>query len=192
MRLKNERRTERNKLVFPKGRSERVSRMLAGALVLLISASCGYRLGLHPGNSAAFFESIAVPLFSNESQEPRLENLLTEAFRDRLVSVSGVRLCSSGEADALLKGTIRTVEISPLAVNKDFLAMEYRIRLDLSVSLERSRDGKLLWRVEKVEDEARFYASSDALLFRDNREEALTRLARTLAQRVVDQLLLEF
>ena len=121
-----------------------------------------------------------------------MENILTEAFRDRLLSVSGARLCSSGEADALLKGTVRSVEISPVAVNKDFLAMEYRIHLDLSVSLERQRDGKILWRLEKVEDETRFHASSDALLFKDNREEALTRLSQTLSQRIVDQILLDF
>lgn len=166
--------------------------IFVGAAVLLLPASCGYRLGLPSGNSSVPFQTIAVPLFSNESQEPRVENILTEAFRDRLLSVSGVRLCSFGEADALLKGTVRSVEISPVAVNKDFLAMEYRIHLDLSVSLERQRDGKILWRLEKVEDETRFHASSDALLFKDNREEALTRLSQSLSQRIVDQILLDF
>ena len=135
---------------------------------------------------------LTVPLFQNQSQEPRLENLLTEAFRDRIQALPCVSLCSRKQADALLKGKILSVESSTVAVNEDFFAMEYRIRVVVAVSLVRTADGKVLWRDDSLQEEGSFYASSDALLLKDNREEALTDLAGRMSERAVDRLLLGF
>ncbi len=159
---------------------------------LLAVVACGYRLGGGPCESTAAARNIAVPLFENQSQEPRLENLLTEAFRERIQAHACVSLCSPGQADALLKGKILSVESHTMAVNEDFFAMEYRMRVVMAVSLVRSEDGEVLWRDDSLQEEVSFYASSDALLFNDNREEALMDLAGRISERAVDRLLLGF
>lgn len=161
-----------------------------GLLATLVA--CGYRLGAHSYESHVTARNIAVPLFENLSHEPRLENLMTEAFRDRIQALPSVSLCSREQADALLKGKILSAELYRVAVNRDFFAMEYRMRVVLAVSLERLQDGEVLWRNDGLEEEVAFYASSDALLFNDNREEALMELSRRMSERAVDRLLLGF
>jgi hypothetical protein len=161
-------------------------------LSLLAAAGCGYRLGASPCESPAAASRIAVPLFENRSQEPRIENLLTEAFRDRIQALPCVSLSSGKEADALLKGRILSVETYTLAVEERFFAMQYRMRVVMAVSLERSEDGEVLWQDDRLEEEVSFYASSDALLFKDNREEALLALSSRISQRAVDRIVFGF
>ncbi len=165
--------------------------LLAGAS-LLLAAACGYSLGVPPSESGRLAGSVAVPLFKNQSQEPRLENLFTEAFRDRIQALPSVTLRTGRGADADLQGKILSVETYTVAVNEDFFAMEYRMRVVMALSLVRSGDGEVLWRDDQVQEEVSFYASSDPLLFKDNREEAMIRLSRTMAERAVDRCLLGF
>jgi len=174
-----------------KGRPPRTVVVLAG-MSLLVAVACGYHLGSHSCESDVIAKHIAIPLFQNLSQEPRLENLLTEAFRDRIQALPCVSLCSPNQADALLKGKILSVESNTVAVDRAFFTMEYRMRVVMAVSLVRSRDGEVLWRDGSLQEEVSFYASSDPLLFEDNREEALMDLSSRMSERAVDRILLGF
>lgn len=161
-------------------------------LFLLSTSACGYRLGAHPCESPVAAKSIAIPLFENDSFEPRLENLFTMAFRERIKAMPCLSLGSGEEADALLKGRIVSVDSYPVAVNEDFFATEYRMHVVLALCLERCGDGEVLWREDRLEEEVSFYATSDPLLLKDNREEALMRLSSRISERAVDRLLLGF
>ena len=135
---------------------------------------------------------MAVPLFQNRSYTPRAEDFFTQAFRERLQFLPCYRLTGEDRSGAVLRGTVQSVESYPVAVDSQFLALEYGLRVVVSLSLESRPDGRVLWQAERVEDEVRFYASSDPLLFQDNRREALKRLAWRLADRLLDQLSLGF
>lgn len=151
---------------------------------------CGYHLGPTPEAGALPFRTVGVPLFRNDTQEPRIENELTSAFRGRLLEVPDVRLAPEQEADAVLKGRVSAVQVLPEAVNENFLAMEYRIEVTVSLVLEERAGGRVLARLDSLREDTRFYASSDALLAQDNRKEAILRLARNLAVRAWDAILL--
>ena len=172
-----------------KGNPPRTVVALAG-MSLLVVVACGYHLGVNSCESDVMAKNIAIPLFQNLSHEPRLENLLTEAFRDRIQALPCVSLCSREQADAMLKGKILSVESYMVAVDEEFFAMEYKIRVVMAVSLVRTEDGEVLWRDDSLQEEMSFYASSDALLFKDNREEALMDLASRISERAVDRILL--
>ncbi len=166
-----------------------VSLWLVGSLAAGCPA-CGYRLGPTPEARELPFRTVSVPLFPNDTQEPRIENHMTAAFRCRLLEVPAVRLVPVEEADAILRGRVSEVRVSPVAVNKDFFAMEYRIEVTLSLLLEERQGGRILARLDSLWEEARFYASSDALLAQDNRNEAILRLSRNMAARAWDAILL--
>lgn len=159
---------------------------------ILAAAACGYRMGAYPCESPVATKSIAIPLFQNRSLEPRLENVLTMAFRGRIQEMPCVTLCSHKEADALLKGTILSVDSHTAAVNEQFFAMEYRMRVVIAVSLVRRADGEVLWQDDRLEEEVSFYATSDPLLFKDNRDEALAKLSHRMSEKAVDRLMLGF
>ena len=91
-----------------------------------------------------------------------------------------------------MKGKILSVESNTVAVDEEFFALEYRMRVVMAVSLVRSEDGEVLWRDDSLQEEVSFYASSDPLLFKDNREEALMDLASRMSERAVDRILLGF
>jgi len=154
--------------------------------------ACGYRLAPTPESRSLPFRAVSVPLFRNDTQEPRIENDLTAAFRSRLLQIPAVRLAPVEEADAVLRGRITAVQVTPVAVSERFFAMEYRIEVTLSLLLEEREGGKILARLDSLREEARFYASSDALLAQDNRNEAILRLSRSLAARAWDAILLGF
>jgi len=164
---------------------------LIGCALALVA--CGYRMGGIPcEESLQPIRKVEIPLFGNHSLEPRAENVFTEAFREQIQDLPCFSLTSPGEAEALLKGTILSISTYPVAVNQDFLAVEYGMRAALSVSLVRNRDGKLLWRSPKIEEEVRFHALADSQVFQDNNREALTKLSWMMASRVLDQLSLGF
>ena len=179
-------------MVFRSGRNPPRALVCVAGIGLLTAVACGYRLGEHPCQSPVAAKNINVPLFENLSFEPRLENLMTVAFRERIQALPCVTLCSPQEADAVLKGRIVSVDEYTAAVNESFFAMEYRMRVVMAVSLERNGDGEILWRDDSLEEEVSFYASSDPLLQKDNREEALMQLSSRLSERAVDRLLLGF
>ena len=160
---------------------------------VLVLAACGYRMGGMPCEEAMQpVRNIAVPLFGNRSLVPRAENVFTEAFREQIQDLPCFSLSSGGEADGLLKGTILSINTYTVAVNQDFLAVEYGMRAILSVSLVQRSDGKVLWRSSKVEEEVKFHAVADAQIFQDNHREALVKLSWKMAERVLDQLSLGF
>lgn len=179
-------------MVFRSGSNAPRAVVCLAGISILAACACGYRLGEHPCGSPIAAKNINVPLFQNLSFEPRLENLMTTAFRQRIQALPCVTLCSPGEADAILKGRIVSVDQYTAAVNESFFAMEYRMRVVMALSLERNGDGEVLWRDESLEEEVSFYASSDPLLQKDNREEALMKLSNRLSERAVDRLLLGF
>ena len=162
------------------------------ALCLLLVPACGYRLGGHSCESSAGARNVAVPLFQNRSLLPRAENLFTEAFRDRIQFLPCYRLRQADSAEVLLKGTLLSLDTYQIAVDREFLILEYGMRVVLTVTLEKRTDGEVLWRAERVQDEIRFYASSDPLLNQENTREALQRLAWKMSERVLDKLALGF
>ena len=84
------------------------------------------------------------------------------------------------------------MEVYTVAVDQEFLVVEYGLRAGIDVRLERRDDGRVLWRADRLMDEVRFYANSDPVMTQANREEALVKVAHKLAVRVMDQLLLGF
>jgi len=169
---------------------------VALAACLLCLGACGYRLGGVPCDADFPARSVAVPLFRNDSFEPLAEDVFTVAFREQVEDLPCVVLRPVRDAEAVLRGTVERVEVYPVAVDRDFLVLEYGMRVTLRLSLVARDDGPVLWESGALLDEARYYASqepaepSDPMLLQANRREALILLARKMAQRAMDRLLL--
>ncbi len=162
------------------------------ALAVFAGTACGYRLGARPCRSLMSVQTVEIPLFENLTLEPRVENTFTSAFRRRLQTSPCLSLRAGPQAEAILKGKILTLESNIVAVDQEFLSMEYSLRIELSLSLLSNKEGKIIWSAEKIKDEIRFYASSGPLLYKDNREEALMKLSQKMAERVLDQMIFEY
>ena len=179
------------------GLSRRVGWMLLAAVMVSLNG-CGYRMGEGPCHAFVKVRTVAVPLFQNLSHEPFAEDVFTRAFRGDVRSLPCVSLARGERAEAVLRGTVLSVDSYPVGVDRSFRVLEYGMRAAVSLSLETSESGEILWETGRLEEEVRFYATraggdpSDPMLLQENRRDALIRLAQRMSRRAMDGLLLGY
>lgn len=123
------------------------------ALLLLFTLplfSCaGYQLGGAKPPSLAGVKTIAVPMFSNGTQEPRAEALATTAVTDALVMDGTYRISDRNHADAVLEGTLASIQYSTLRSS----------RLDSLLAEELSNEVSIIWTLRDAKDPTKILAS---------------------------------
>ena len=86
-------------------------------LVLLLCLSgCGYHLGEIKPTPMRRVTTIAVPAFKNETLIPRIEAQTADAVAKQFQQDGTYRIDSSDRADAIVEGTISSVERQPMRV----------------------------------------------------------------------------
>ena len=94
-------------------------RMKKSALLLtllLTLSGCGYHLGEIKPTPMRRVTTIAVPAFKNDTLLPRLEAQTADAVAKQFQQDGTYRIESSDQADAILEGTIVSVERQPMRV----------------------------------------------------------------------------
>lgn len=91
----------------------RVKSIFALSLGLLLSTvaltSCGYQAGVSRPTKLASVKKLAVPTFTNDTLEPRLEVLVTNAVIKKLQMNGVYEIVPVAEADAVLYGRIKDI-----------------------------------------------------------------------------------
>jgi outer membrane lipopolysaccharide assembly protein LptE/RlpB len=86
-------------------------------LTLVLSLSgCGYHLGEIKPTPMRRVTTIAIPAFKNETLLPRLEAQTADAVAKQFQQDGTYRIESSDQADAILEGTIVSVDRQPMRV----------------------------------------------------------------------------
>ena len=123
------------------------------AILLLITlqlVSCaGYKLGGVKPPSLAKVEFIAVPMFSNGTQETRAEALATTAVTDAFVLDGTYRVVDRDGADAVLEGSLASIKYSPLRSS----------RLDSLIAEELTNEVSIVWTLRDAKDPTKVLAS---------------------------------
>lgn len=118
--------------------------------VCLFFASCaGYQLGGAKPTSLAGVNSIAVPMFSNDTQHPRAEALATSAVANAIVTDGTYRITDVASADAVLTGKISSIKYSTIRGT----------RFDTLRPEELSNKVTLTWKLCDAKDPTRVLAS---------------------------------
>ena len=174
----------------------RLARIGAVAISLLLClgvAGCGYHLypggdnvGTQSGKMSNDIKKVFVAVFTNNTPEANIETGLRNAFIDQFIKGRRFKIVSAeGLADAVLKGDIKNLVVSPLAYRGDSnLAVEKRITVTLSLTLEAKGSPTVLWR------EANYTQWGDYALDGTNfsagqasQKNALSKLANDVAER---------
>ncbi len=146
------------------------------AVLCLCAAACGYRFTAGPGGLPQGIRTLQAPVFANQSSEPNLEAVFTQAFREQLV-----RRGAAGGADAegRVDGKVLSVGSSATLVGTN--------QVSVQVLLTLSRDGQVLASTQ-VGDSEEYLRASDPALTEANRQAALRRLAETLMREGYERL----
>lgn len=116
-------------------------------LASLILSGCGYTFQGSGSVLPVDVKSVYVEAVQNESSEPGLSRILTDALRDRFDRFGTVTVVDSpNQADALLSTRVKSVDRDTLtSTSATDAALQTRIKVSLASELKRS-GGEILWR----------------------------------------------
>ncbi len=157
--------------------------LLAGLVGWL---GCGYHLVRHR-DAPSQGQRVAIETLRNDSYEPGVEFMVTGALLREFLKRGALRVVDDPRAaDLVVRGNVRPIRTEGRSFSSVVLALEYRITLDLDLTVTR-RDGAQLPVPDQALRDSEFYlASADVEVTRKNRQEALRRLADVLAVRLHD------
>lgn len=162
-------------------------RARAGALALALLATaaggCGYSLS---GSLPAHIKTVAVPTFTNRTQEPAVENTITAAVVNAFVSSGKLRVVPLAEADAVLEGEIVGYQIQSVAVDRRINVREYRLLVTLNIQFRDVRRGGLLWRQEGLQEKADFRVLGQVAETISREEGAVREAAVDIGRKIVN------
>jgi lipopolysaccharide assembly LptE-like protein len=110
-------------------------------LGLIVSAGCGYNIG---APFSPEIRSVHVPIFNSGSNRRFLEYQLTEAVQKQIQQRSHFRLVKESEADTRLTGRVINLGKTALGQTRNSDARELQVNLQVEVTWEDMRTGKIL------------------------------------------------
>jgi hypothetical protein len=161
------------------------------ALVLILALTgCGYRpVGLEPYRPETQ-PALAIPLFANRSTEIGIESIMANAMIQAFSQTKAVRLATKPQdADLVLEGKVAFVENSSVAFNDILRSTVRRVTIKVDLNLKRRDSGKILWKDTVVLQED-YMVDPNYQIGETLKDRGIRRAAATLAQKVLDKVLL--
>jgi outer membrane lipopolysaccharide assembly protein LptE/RlpB len=163
------------------GQSARgVGLLLALALAL---GGCGYslRANLPPG-----IKSVHVPVLENRTQEPGIEDFITQALTQAVVTGGRLRIAANAqEADASLEGSIVEYRLVSLSFDRGANVTQYRLIVALALTFRDLKEKKIIWKQDRVEERADFAVAGQVSQTLAREEVAVKQAAVDVARAIV-------
>ena len=168
-----------------------MTRGIALALALAaLSTGCGYSVGLR-GNLPAHIKTVAVPIFTNQTQEPAVENVITAAVVNAFVTSGRLKVVPIDEADSILEGTITGYNLELIAFSSNINVTEFRVRVQVNIRFRDVRENTMLWKQDGLEERADFRVQgqvSDTIAREDSAaRQAAVDIGRRIVASAVDR-----
>ena len=152
-------------------------------LTALLLVGCGYRYAVGEESVAPGLRTVFVDVFTNKTGEAYAANIFRSAFISRSVREGRFKLARSrGEADMICRGTVRSLQTSPLSYKATNLSAEDRITVTLDIAFEERESGRTIW-ADGAFIVTGDYAVTSVGVTEASRKNALTALANDTAER---------
>ncbi len=124
-------------------------------LALLVSCTvfsgCGYTLAGQGSFLPEYIETVAIPMFGNNTPVFDVEQLLTQEVRTAFISRGSYRVQTEpAGADATLIGTIDRIRIAPASFSADQQASRYVFTLQASIEFRDLTTDEVIWDDEMI------------------------------------------
>jgi outer membrane lipopolysaccharide assembly protein LptE/RlpB len=164
---------------------------LPSCLLAVLLTGCGYTL-VGSGNTLdPKIHSIEVPAFVNKTTRVELEQRVTQAVADEFVSRGRLRLVKTpNDADAILRGSIDSFGIFPIAFNQQGRATQYQISITANIELlDHRNEDKVLWKNDQYRFTENYQIDINSTDAFDQETRAITEIAQRFAESLVTNLL---
>ena len=160
------------------------------SLVVILTAvlcwACGYRFaeqGGFPGDTERLF----VNVLENKTQETGVENIVTAALLSELTLRKTHHLAGKlADADVVLSGIVKHVNISTISVSEATVANQRRVTVTVALTLSKA-DGSTIWAGGDISDFEAYLVDLNQELTDANRQNAIRKLSKRMAERVVNR-----
>jgi outer membrane lipopolysaccharide assembly protein LptE/RlpB len=159
--------------------------------VLLLCTGCGYHTAGHVVTAPESLQTIAIPVFKNDSNTYRIGQMLTAAVVREFTARTRYQILheASDDADATLQGTVLSTAATPLAYDTNTgRAASVLVVVSVSVTLT-DRHGKVLYQNPQYLFREQYELSQDLTTFFQEDSPALHRLSRDFGRTLVSNLL---
>ena len=172
--------------------------MMAIVVVCLLSGACGYSLAGRGSFLPDYIETIGVPSFANNTSFFEVEQLLTREVRSELIGRGHYRVVpESTRVDAVLEGTISSIQFVPVSFTTQQQASRYVFTLSASISFRDLRTDEVLWENPSLVFTEEYEVATgggalDVSAFFGQQSNALERIAGDFGKTVVSAILEAF
>lgn len=155
-------------------------------LFVLALSGCGYHVAGKAGHMPGGIKSLVIPVFENMTTKPDIESDITAAFVTEFVTSVSVE----GSAGHVMQGVIKKYELQPVSFTKSDISQEYRLTVDMTLTIVDRKDGRIIWRDERITDYEDFTVNINDVSETTEREEAaLEKLAKDTARLVKERMM---
>lgn len=167
-----------------------MKRTLTLAPVALLAA-CGYALVGQGNFLDPKIKTIQVPGFVNRTTRVELEQRVTQAVADEMVARGKLKLVSNpGDADIVLRGSIDSFGIFPIAFNPQGRATQYQISITAKIELlDHRNEDKVLWKNDQYRFAENYQVNLQSTDAFDQESRAIREIAERFAETLVTNLL---
>jgi hypothetical protein len=131
-------------------------------------------------------DSIAVPVFRNETLQSAIEEDVTRQVIDRFQRDNSLKIAEVNDADAVLEGTLTGYDNRVYRFNDAEQAEEYIVVLTLNITVKDRVKNKDMWQQEGMQTTATYLLSGEqARTEAEARQEAIEQLADVILSRTV-------
>jgi outer membrane lipopolysaccharide assembly protein LptE/RlpB len=171
--------------------------LLLFAFCLPALAGCGYHTLGSATHLPPNLKTLAIPLFTTQTNANHTEIALTEAVLREFAARTHFRVVPSDssdspDADAVLHGTILKQYVAPLTYNTTTQqSSSFLITLVISVTIK-DRDGRVLYENKNYTYREQYQSTSNLPTFIQEDPAAMQRLSRHFASQLVSDVLESF
>jgi outer membrane lipopolysaccharide assembly protein LptE/RlpB len=163
---------------------------LSLVLAVLLLTGCGYALVGRGSNIPADVQEVYLAPFENRTQRAEVEQFITQAIADELVTRRRFSILASVEgADAVLSGAVTSFQVTPITFDAAGRAEEYEITILAQVSFKRPEAEAAIWANDRYQFRETYELGADAADFFDRENLAIEETAKKFAESVVTDLL---
>jgi outer membrane lipopolysaccharide assembly protein LptE/RlpB len=167
----------------------------AGVGLLLLAASwgtgCGYALVGRATSVPDDVRSVYLKTFENRTNRVQLDEILTRAVADELVTRKRFQLSPSADgAQAEIRGTVIGLDVTPVSLDAQGRATEYQIIITAQVRFLRSNEAHtVLWASDRYQFRRSYPVDVSRALYFDRENLALEDVSQDFAETMVSDLL---
>ena len=163
--------------------------IIAGAM-----SGCGYHTAGHATRIPASVRVIAVPVFVNQTQTYRIEQMLTRDVVREFIGRTHYQIANDAgqSSDAVLKGTVLSAQASPLTYDAQTGRISSAVvTVSMKVSLA-DHAGHILFENQNYTFRQQYQVSREVTSFFEEETPALQRMSQDFARTLVSDILEAF